>query len=200
MDTEYHFQIIGKWAVKKWARIPCGLYHDLRGLKTTDPYVFAAYNQQLRNHYNRRGLAVSVANVGEVYVPNAFGDWLQERIPEWAAATGRPHATPHVFRKTALQHARRGEDLNRLVAEDARVGTSVMMRHYVTEQEEELRHASNRTYARLLASLPPEIATRYGYVPESQTDDLEARLKAAAEAKNWSLVAELAQQIVDRSP
>jgi integrase len=200
VGTEYHFQIIGKWAVEKWARIPTGLHKELFGLKTASPYVFAAYTCQLRNYYNQRGLAVAVANVGEEYVPRAFGDWLQERIPEWAAATGRPHATPHVFRKTALQHARRGEDLNRLVAQDARVGTSVMMRHYVTEREEELRHASNRTYARILASLPQEIATRYGYVPESQTDDLEARLEAAAMAKDWKLVADLAQQLAGRVP
>jgi coproporphyrinogen III oxidase len=70
----------------------------------------------------------------------------------------------------------------------------------VTEQEEELRLASNRTYTRLLASLPQEIATRYGYLPESQTDDLEARLEAAAKAKNWKLVADLAQQLADQAP
>ena len=199
VGIEYHFQIIGKWAVEKWARIPAGLYHELLGLKTTSPYVFAAYNRQLRAHYKKRELALSASNVGENFVPRAFADWLQERIPEWAKATGRPHATPHVFRKTALQHARRGEDLNRLVAQDARVGTSVMMRHYVTEQEEELRHASNRTYARIQASLPQEIATRYGYVPENQTDDLEARLDSAAKAKNWKLVADLAQQLAGQS-
>ena len=59
--------------------------------------------------------------VGDTYNPDAFAGWLQERIPEWAKAVGRPHATAHVFRKTALQHARRGEDLNRQVAKDARV-------------------------------------------------------------------------------
>jgi hypothetical protein len=75
-----------------------------------------------------------------------------------------------------------------------------MMRHYVTEQEEELRHASNRTYARLLASLPPEIATRYGYIPENQADDLKARLDAAAKTENWKLVADLAQQLADQKP
>ena len=111
---------------------------------------------------------------------------------------GPPHATPHVFRKTALQHARRGEDLNRLAAQDARVGTSVMMRHYVTEQEE-LRHASNRTYTRILASLPQETATRYGYLPDSQTDDLEVRLEMAAKAKNWKLVADLAKQLAGQA-
>ena len=200
VGTEYHFQIIGKWAVEKWARIPAGLYRELLGLKTVSPYVFAAYNRQLRAHYTRRKFALFASNVGEEYAPHAFADWLQERIPEWAKAMGRPHATPHVFRKTALQHARSGEDLNRLVAQDARVGTSVMMRHYVTERQEELRHASNRTYVRILASLPPDVATRYGYLPENRTDDLEVRLDAAAKAKNWNLVTDLAKQLADQVP
>jgi hypothetical protein len=33
----------------------------------------------------------------------------------------------HVFRKTSLQYARRGEDVNRQVAADARLGEGVMM-------------------------------------------------------------------------
>jgi coproporphyrinogen III oxidase len=90
-----------------------------------------------------------------------------------------------------LQHARRGEDLNRLVAQDARVGASVMMRHYVTERDEELWHASNQTYARILASLPPEIATKYGYMTDNHADGLEARLALAAKAQDWNLVADL---------
>ena len=57
VGTEYHFEIIGKWGVEKWARIPGGLYHELLGLKTANPHVFSAYNKQLRQHYERRGLA-----------------------------------------------------------------------------------------------------------------------------------------------
>jgi integrase len=199
VGTEYHFEIIGKWGVEKWARIPTGLYRELLGLKTASPYVFSAYNGQLRQYYERRGLALFASHVGEKYTPDAFADWLQERIPEWAKATGRPHATPHVFRKTALQHARRGEDLNRQVAKDARVNTSVMMRHYVTERDEELRQASNRTYARMLASLPPEVATRYGYPSENGTADLEAKLAAATNAQDWNLVTDLARQLAERA-
>ena len=74
-----------------------------------------------------------------------------------------------------------------------------MMRHYVTERDEELRQASNRTYARILASLPPEIATRYGYPPENGTDDLEARLAAATHAQDWNLVTDLARQLAQRA-
>jgi integrase len=195
VGDEYHFEIIGKMGVEKWARVPDGLYREMLTFKTSSPYVFAAYNDQIRQNFQRRGMALFAANVGKEYAPESFGNWLQSRIPEWAKATGRPHATPHVFRKTALQHARRGEDLNRLVAQDAKVTTSVMMRHYVSEHEEELRHASNRTYARILASLPTEVATRYGYQPVNGTADLEARLDAALKAKDWPLVADLANRL-----
>ena len=140
-------------------------------------------------------MTLFAANVGNEYTPESFGSWLQSRIPEWARATGRPHATPHVFRKTALQHARRGEDLNRLVAQDAKVTASVMMRHYVGEHDEELRHASNRTYARILASLPTDVATRYGYQPVNGTVDWEVRLEAATRARDWQLVADLANRL-----
>jgi hypothetical protein len=195
VGDEYHFEIIGKMGVEKWARIPDGLYREMLAFKTASPFVFAAYNAQIRQNFQRRKLALFAANVGPEYTPDSFGNWLQSRIPEWAKATGRPHATPHVFRKTALQHARRGEDLNRLVAQDAKVTTSVMMRHYVSEHQEELCHASNRTYARILASLPPDVAKRYGYQPENLAADLEARLEVAIKAKDWPLVADLANRL-----
>ena len=200
VGDEYHFEIIGKWGVEKWARIPDGLYREILAFKTSNPYIFADYNRQLRQNLQQRGLVLIAANVGDEYTPDSFGNWLQSRIPEWAQETGRPHATPHVFRKTALQHARRGEDLNRLVAQDAKVTTSVMMRHYVSEREEELRHASNRTYARILASLPTDIATRYGYQPVNGMADLEIRLEAATRAKDWRLVADLANRLATNRP
>ena len=195
VGDEFHFEIIGKWGVQKWARVPDALYREMVAFKTASQYVFSAYNEQVRQNFKSRGMALFAANVGNEYTPDSFGNWLQSRIPEWAKATGRPHATPHVFRKTALQHARRGEDLNRLVAQDAKVTTSVMMRHYVSEHEEELRHASNRTYGRILGSLPTDVATRYGYQPVNGTVDLEARLEAATKAKDWPLVADLANRL-----
>jgi hypothetical protein len=92
-------------------------------------------------------------------------------MQDWAAKTGHPPATPHAFRKTALQHARSGEDLNRQVAHGARLSESVMMGHYVIERDEEMRQASNRTYHRILLSPSLEVATRYGYRPDDETAD-----------------------------
>ena len=195
VGDEIHLEIRGKCGVEKWARIPNGLYQELLGIRTSSPYIFAAYNQQLRKFYMATNRSVFAHKVGTEFTPRAFADWFQERIPEWAEFTGSEHATPHVFRKTALQHARTGEDLNERVAKDARLNTSVMMKHYVTEREEELRQASNRTFRRILASLPPEVASRYGYVADSGVVQLEKLLRAATEAQDWTRVGELATEL-----
>jgi hypothetical protein len=47
-----------------------------------------------------------------------------------------------------------------------------MMRHYVDVADEELRAASNRTYARLLRGLSPKVAERYGYVADEEGGQL----------------------------
>jgi hypothetical protein len=90
-----------------------------------------------------------------------------------------------------------GEDLNRQVAGDARLSESVMMANYVRETDEEMRQRSNRTYRRIVASLPPQVRRRYGYVP-SPTEELEEQLQAAYAAKDWQLVAQLAARLEDQ--
>jgi hypothetical protein len=93
-----------------------------------------------------------------------------------------------------LQHARRGEDINRQVAADARVSEAVLMTNYVKETDEEMRQRSNRTYFRIVTSLPPGVATRYGYVERIPTV-LEQQVQAAIAAKNWTLAAELTARL-----
>ena len=85
--------------------------------------------------------------------------------------------------------------MNERVAKDARLNTSVMLKHYVTEREKELRQASNRTYERILASLPSEVATRYGFVPDCQVVQLERLLLTATASKDWARVVELATEL-----
>jgi hypothetical protein len=83
----------------------------------------------------------------------------------------------------------------RRVAQDARLSESVMMTHYVTEREEELRHASNRTFHRILASLPQDVARRYGHLDEDDAVRLGRRLQAATDAQDWPLVMQLAAEL-----
>jgi hypothetical protein len=166
-------------------------------IKTNSPYVFAAYNDQLRRCHERKGRPEIAGRVMSDFKPICLGDWFSERLADWSASLAKGHAYPHVFRKTSLQYARIGEDINRQVANDARVGESVMMTSYVKETDEELRQASNRTFGRILASLPPEVAHRNGHT-EASSSKLEQQLQAAMAAKNWPQVARLSVQMSRR--
>lgn len=190
--NEYHFQIVGKWGVERWFRLPGALYHDLLGHRTDSPFVFADYGNQLRRcHADKPDL---VKRVTTEFDPKNFARWFYERIRQWSKGSPKGRAFVHVFRKTALQYARRGEDINRQVAADVRVGESVLMTNYVKESDEEMRQRSNRTYQRIRASLSPEVAARYGYADKRQSE-LEERLEGAAKAQDWSLVAAIASRL-----
>ncbi len=82
-------------------------------------------------------------------------------------------------------------DASRRVASDAGVSESVLLGHYMRPK---LRDQSNRTYGRLVAGLPAEVAQRYG-LEESARSRLERELEAAKTAGNWERVAELAKSI-----
>lgn len=190
VGSEYHFVIVGKWGVERWFRVPDGLYRELVQTQTDSPFVFAAYNDQLRGFHEQSSRPDNARRVGETFKPICLADWLSDRLDDWSAFLPNGHAYPHVFRKTSLQYARSGEDINRQVANDARVSESVMMTNYVKETDVQLRQASNRTFNRILASLPAEVARRYGHVADSM-NEVEDKLRAAIAAKDWSRVTEL---------
>lgn len=192
IGNEVHFEIIGKWGVEKWFRIPPTLHEQLESIRTDSPYVFAAYSDQiLKCHKDRPGM---LRKIKAEYNERNFADWFYRRVIEWSSPHPKGRAFVHVFRKTSLQHARRGEDINRQVAQDARVSEGVMMTNYVKETDEEMRQRSNRTYYRILASLSPEVARRYGHV-EVVLSVLEHQLQAAVAAKNWKLASELTAKL-----
>lgn len=192
LGREVHFEIVGKHGVRRWFRVPDAVYQELLAHKADSPYVFAMYSLQIQQvHQGRPG---TLKKIRPQFDPENFADWFYRRVKEWSEESPNGRAYVHHFRKTTLQQARRGEDINRRVAEDARVGEAVMMTSYVTEEDEELRHRSNRTYWRIVAGLPLEVARRYGYV-ETATDRLEQKLQAAIAAKDWSLAKRLAAKL-----
>jgi hypothetical protein len=73
-----------------------------------------------------------------------------------------------------------------------------MMTSYAKETDEEMRHKSNRTYARILTSLRPDVAERFGYVAP-KIDPLALDLQAAVAAQNWKLAAFLAAELGKRN-
>jgi hypothetical protein len=198
VGDEVHFEVVGKWGVERWFRIPVGLYQELEAIRTDSPFVFAASNEQLRRFHQGSDRPDNARRVGTEFKPQCLGDWFADRIDDWSAALPRGPAHTHVFRKTGLQYVRRGEDINRQVAGDARVSESVLMTSYVKETDEEMRQSSNRTFARILASFPAALARRCGQAEQRQ-GDLEERLRKAVEAKDWQAAAELTARLARQS-
>jgi integrase len=194
VGDEHHFETVGKRDVKKWFRVPEGLYRELLAFKTDSPYVFAAYNEQVRRFYQAKGQPRLAMNVGPEFKPENLSLWFYRRISRWSKTLPKGAAYVHIFRKTSMQHARRGEDIIQRVAQDVRVSPSVMTNHYVEETDEQRQQESNRTYHRIVASLPPDVARRYGQdVPTK--DPREEKLEAALAAKDWPLVARLSAEL-----
>lgn len=191
VNGQYHFDFVGKWGVRKWARVPAGLYKELIKMKLDDPYVFAAYNSQLRCHHVESKNFVAARNVGQQYNPRAFADWFHDKLVEWSETAPNGHATQHAFRKTGLQLAYRGGVADSKIASDASITESVMHGNYVDDTDDELLLKSNRTFDRIVASLPLEVARRYGYNPEQEGAGLADLLKAAIDRQDWDGVEEL---------
>jgi integrase len=191
---EFHFEIVGKRNVRRWFRIPEGLYQDLLSLRTNSPFVFAAYNDQIRRYHEHSNRPHNARGVSSDFKPLCLGDWLYDRLAEWSSSLPKGHAHPHIFRKTALQQAWIGEEeIAQKVAEDARVGKEVLTAHYV---KVDLWRKSNRTFQRILASLPSEVACRFGYATNKGT--LEDQLGHAVAAKDWEAAARLSAILADK--
>jgi len=141
-----------------------------------------------------------VAKVHREYSPANPANWFGNRMDDWSATLATGHAHTHLFRKTTLQFARIGEDANRAVAADARLGEAVMMASYVREGDEQLRQSSNRTYARIVAALPQNLARRLGYEPAVVPADPEAAIREAVAARDWGRLAELSAMLKERRP
>jgi hypothetical protein len=198
VGDEYHYQVVGRWGVEKWFRVPEPVYRGLLAIRTDSPYVFAAYVEQLRSFYASSKLPWKVGMVGEEFRPVNLADWFHERLVEWSASAPNGHATTHVFRKTSLQYALRGESTSR-VAADARVSEGVLLTAYAKVTDPERRAESNRTFTRIAASLPAEVAARFGHVEVAPVpDSLVEKLKAATEARDWELVARLSAELAAR--
>jgi hypothetical protein len=190
VGKEVHFEVLCKWGIEKWFRIPESLHQELLALRTECPFVFAAYCDQIRKYHDEMNPGTAKA-IRDVFTPKNFARWFYDRVKEWAVQT-ECEAYVHVFRKTALQLAWDGEDeVGQRVAEDAGVSHSVLLGHYVKPK---LWRKSNRTYYRIHASLPPEVASRYGF-KETPLSALERKLEAARADKDWRLVAELAAKL-----
>ena len=191
VEGQVHFEVVGKWGVERWFRIPEPLYRQMLACRTDSPFVFAAYVDQITKvHAENAGC---LTKIQPEFTAKNFGRWLYERVKDWAVTQQRGTAYLHIFRKTGLQFTHDGEEeeVSRKVASDAGVSEAVLLGHYVKPK---LWRKSNRTFRRLLASLPPAVASRYGHA-EDERALLERQLGEATEAGNWPLVAQLAERL-----
>ena len=199
VEGEIHFEIIGKWGVEKWFRVPDGLYAELLDNRTDSHFVFDGYVRQLKTQHQIHGCPTNADLVRDEFKPDNLGKWFERRLIAWSGKFGNGRATMHIFRKTALQYARRGEDVNAAVARDARVGASVMMRHYIKEADPERRAASNRTFYRIAASLNPETVGRYGHrIAVKSREELEREIQDAVSRKDYQRVGQVSAELAGR--
>jgi len=189
------FDFIGKWKVRKWARIPVGLYEEIDKAKTDSRFVFAAYARQLRQHYERRGNLLVARKVSREFRPKALADWFHDRLVEWSETAPNGHATQHAFRKTGLQCAYRSGVAGSRVAADASISQPVMLGHYVDETDEELLIKANSTFEGIVASLPLAVAQRYGYIPDKEGVELELLAKAAIDRRDIEAARSMLDQL-----
>ena len=61
-----------------------------------------------------------------------------------------------------------------------------------------MRRKSNRTFQRIIASLPPDVAEGYGYVERAKSL-LHLNLEAALAEQNWDLAACLIGELARKS-
>lgn len=181
------------------SRVPVTIYDQLVEVKADSSYVFAAYNNQLRRHHQMKGDFAALRKVGQQYRPTAFADWFHDKLVEWSETAPNGHATQHAFRKTGLQFAYRGGVAAKQIAQDASITEAVMLDHYVDDTDEELRLKSNQTFARIAASLPSQIAVRYGYFPEREGARPEEVLRVAIERKDFQTARVILEQMEDRA-
>jgi integrase len=114
IEGGHHFHIVGKRGVQRLFRVPDALCRELLAVRVdptdANPFVFAAYNRQLRVYHERSRRPHNAHKVGEDFKPRCLGDWFYDRLAEWSATVPNGHAHPHVFRKTALQQAWGGRE------------------------------------------------------------------------------------------
>ena len=89
---EWHFQVVGKWGVKKWFRCPQAVPGAARRPHRRPPRLRRLHGQLRQFHREERPGGRPGELVNETFSPACLGDWFHERLAEWSAAC--PKAGP----------------------------------------------------------------------------------------------------------
>jgi integrase len=61
VEGQVHFEVVGKWGVQHWFRIPGPLYQEMLAGRTDSPFIFAAYVDQIcRTHAKNSGCLTKI--------------------------------------------------------------------------------------------------------------------------------------------
>ena len=174
---------------EKWCRLPRSVYEEMLVIKTESPYVFAVLSEQLRSYHKTKGKLGTARQIKD-FSPYNGGRWFYEQLKSWSGG----ESYVHMLRKTIMQMARAGEDVNLAVARDASVTKAVMLDHYVSEEDAEMKSKADRIYRRICEGLTAEVAEAFGH-QASGTEDLERQLREAVAAKDWDRAKRLSGQL-----
>lgn len=86
------------------------------------------------------------------------------------------------------------------MAHDASITESVMLGHYVDETDEERWMKSNRTFERIVVSLPAEMAQRDGYLPVQARTGIAGVLQSAIARRDREAVKLVLTRIGNNDP
>ena len=171
-------RISAKGGRGKLTRVPPAILERLKAIRDPDsPYVFARWEEDMRRHSKRPTRVAS-------FTPNRMVGQMEDLIPIFAKAIGRPEITHHACRRTTMQRAREAtlRQAEKDVARNLQTTHGNMTSHYTTPLEETQSFADS-IYTNLTIALHdfPALATRLGCDPlavlaEREAENLMAKL------------------------
>ena len=108
--------MVGKWGVERWFRVPGPVYRELQALRTASTPSCSRPTPQAPIPEAARRTSAAPGRCRADFTARTLAAGSMSGSEDWAAKCRKGQAFLHVFRKTALQYARRGEDINRQVA------------------------------------------------------------------------------------
>lgn len=153
---------IAKWGKGRMIKVPQGLLQEMQTNRTSSPYVWAGYPDQLRRYYMASGSRASVHKIRD-FTPQRLRRVVQNWINAWAKEAKVPGLSHHAFRRTGLQMSREGRVriLDSEYAKAAHVSLHVANNSYTVRPDKLFADLAYRNIEESL-SADPELACIMG--------------------------------------
>ena len=169
----------GKKGRGKTAKLPPAILARLEAVRIPDsPYVFAQWVEDFRRHSKRPTRVLS-------FTPDRMLEQMEDLIPTFAEAIGRPEIGHHALRRTAMELGELAElqQAEKTSAEKLQTTVGNKRRSYTKRLGKKAFKLADGVYANLTTALHdfPAIATRLGCEPlatlaERETEALVGKL------------------------